>query len=66
MGKEILFFGDIDIEQEQNVYHHKSPIFFKYVDIEKILVTNKISLVKKTINNLLVTCIMITKLCHYI
>ena len=34
MGKEILMFGDIEIE---------NPIFLKDVDIQKVLVSNKIS-----------------------
>ena len=65
MGKEILTFDDIEIE-ENKFYHHKSPIFIKDVDIEKILVCNKIFSGKETINTLLVTCIMILKLSHYI
>ena len=65
MGKEILAFDVMEIE-ENKFYHHKSHIFIKDVDIEKILVCNKISSGKKTINTLLVTCIMILKLSHYI
>ena len=42
MGKEILMLGDIQIEKNK-FYHHKSPIFLQDVDIEKILVSNKIS-----------------------
>ena len=40
-GKEILTFGDIEIEKNK-FYHYKSPIFLKDVDIEKALVSNKI------------------------
>ena len=54
MGKEILTFGDIEIEKK-NFYCLKTPI----------LVSNKISLGEKTINTLLVTFIMIIKLSHY-
>ena len=50
MGKTILTFGDTDIEKNE-FYHHKFPIFKKNI---------------KTINTLLVTCIMIIKLSHYI
>ena len=57
--------GDIEIEKNK-FYHNKTTSFWKDVDIEKVLVSNKISLVKKNINTLLVTCIMIIKLCHYI
>ena len=42
MGKEISTFGDIKIERNK-FYRHKSPIFLKDVDIEKVLVYNKIS-----------------------
>ena len=68
MGKEILTFGNIDIE-ENKCYRYKSPIFiFKspIVDIEKVLVSNKISFGKKTISTLLVTCKVIIKLRYYI
>ena len=42
MGKEILTFGDIEIEK--NKFHrHKTPIFLKDVDIKKVLLSNKIS-----------------------
>ena len=65
MGTEILTFGDI--ETEKNFFYcHKSPIFLKDVDIEKVLVSYKIYSGEKTINTLLVTCIMIIKLSHYI
>ena len=42
MGKEILTFGDTEIKKIK-FYRHKSPIFLKDVDIEKVLVSNKIS-----------------------
>ena len=46
MSKEILAFEDIEIDR--NTFHcHESPVFLKDVDIEKVLVSNKISLVKK-------------------
>ena len=65
MGKEILTFGDVDIEKNQ-FYHYKSPIFLKNVDIEKVLDLKRFLLVKKAISTLLVTCIMKTKLSPYI
>ena len=46
MGKEIFRFVDIEIEKN-NFYRHESPIFLKDVDIEKVLVSNKISSGKK-------------------
>ena len=59
-------FGDIEIEKNK-FYYYKSPSFLKDVDIEKVLVSNNIYFDgKKTINTLLVTCIMIIKLNYYI
>ena len=46
MGKEILMFGDIEIEKS-NFYHHENPIFLEDVDIEKVLVSHKISFGEK-------------------
>ena len=42
MGKEILTFGDIEIEKNK-FYRHNAPIFSNDVDIEKVLVYSKIS-----------------------
>ena len=41
MGKAILIFGDIETEKNK-FYCHKTPIFLKDVDVEKVLVSNKI------------------------
>ena len=65
MGKEIPTFGDTEIEKNK-FYHHKSPIFLGDVDIEKVLVSNKISLGEISLSTLVVTCIMLIKLNHYI
>ena len=46
MGKEILTFGNTETEKSK-FCHHKTPVFLKDVDTEKVLVSNKISLVKK-------------------
>ena len=46
MGKEILTFGDIVVEKNK-FYRNKTPIFLKDVDIEKVLVSNKISVGEK-------------------
>ena len=35
MLKEILTFGDIEIERDK-FYNHKSPTFLEDVDIEKV------------------------------
>ena len=64
MGKYILTFGNINIEKN-DFYNHKTPILGGDLDIEKILVTNKISFGEiNYISTLLVTCIMIIKLSH--
>ena len=47
MGKEILTFRGIEIEKKV-FYGYKSPIFLKYVDIEKRLVPNKIYSAEKS------------------
>ena len=65
MSKEILKFVDIGTEKNK-FYHHKTPILLRDVDIEEVLVSNKIPLREKTINTLLVTCTIIIKLSHYI
>ena len=46
MGKDILTFGHIEIEKNK-FYCYKIPIFLKDVDIEKVLVSNKISFGEK-------------------
>ena len=46
MGKEILTLDNIEIEKDK-LYLHKTPIFKKNVDIEKVLVSNNISLGEK-------------------
>ena len=65
----MLKFEDAEINKNK-FYQHKTPIFpifLRDADIEKVLVSNKrFPLVKKTITTLLVTCIMIIKLSHYI
>ena len=60
MVKQILMFGDIEIQK--NKFYDKTPLFSQDVDIEKILVSNKISIGEKTINTLLVPCIIMIKL----
>ena len=52
MGKEILTFGDIEIEKNK-FYGDKIPIFLNNVDIEKALVSNKISFGDKNYNYLI-------------
>ena len=58
MCEKVLTFGDIDIEKI-NFINIKFPFCLEDVDIEKKLVSNKISSLEKTVNTLLITCIMI-------
>ena len=47
MSKEILTFGDIEIEKNK-FYRHKSLVPLRDVDTEKVLVSNKIYLGEKS------------------
>ena len=49
MGKEILTFGEIEIWRKK-FCGNESPVFKKDVDIEKVLVSNKMSSGKKIYN----------------
>ena len=42
MGKETLTFGDFEIENHK-LYLYESPIFLEDVDIDNMLVSDKIS-----------------------
>ena len=57
MGKKIFMLGDVGIEENK---------FWEDRDIKKVLVSKKISSGENAINTLLVTCIMMIKLSHYI
>ena len=46
MGKEILTPGDVETEKNK-FYRNKTPILLKDVDIQKVLVSNKISFSEK-------------------
>ena len=46
MDKEILTFSDIEFEKNK-FYRHKSRIFFKDVDNEEVLGSNKVSFAKE-------------------
>ena len=53
--------------KKKKFHRHKSTFLLKDVDIEKVLVSNKVSFGKtKYVSTLLVTCIIIIKLTHYI
>ena len=42
MGKEIIIFGDIELEKHK-FGRYKTPIFLEDVDIKRVLLSNKIS-----------------------
>ena len=64
MGKEISTFGNIEIEKNR-FYRHNTPILLEDVDIEIVIISNKISFgEKKTTMTVLVTCAIIIKLNH--
>ena len=44
--KIITTFGDIEIKK-QKFYQHNRPISIKNIDINKLVVSNKVSLIKK-------------------
>ena len=52
-GKEIITFCGIENEK-QKFQFYKSPMFFEDLDIENVLVSNKISSGKKAVNTLLI------------
>ena len=41
MGKEIITFGDIEIEKRK-FHHRKNLIFLEYVDIDNILISRMV------------------------
>ena len=51
--------------EKHNFYHYETQ-FLKDIDINNTLVFNMISFSKKAINTLLLICIIIKKLSHYI
>ena len=63
MGKEILTFEDIGIGKNK-FYRNKTPIFSGDVDIEKVLVSNKISFGEKNYKYFISYCTMAIKLNH--
>ena len=49
MGKKIITFGDIGMEK-QKFHQHIKPSSIKYIDINKVIVSNKASFCKKRFN----------------
>ena len=58
-------FGDIEIEKDK-FYDHRSSIFLKDADIEKVLVSSKISSDEKNYKYLIGYLYNDRKLSHYI
>ena len=54
MEKTIIKFGDIEVKKER-FHQHKRPVLLKYMDINEIVVSNKIFLVKEYLNVSLAT-----------
>ena len=54
MEKIFIKFGDIEVKK-QRFHQHKRPILLKYMDINEIVVSNKIFLVKEYLNISLAT-----------
>ena len=54
MEKIIIKFGDIEVKKER-FHQHKRPILLKYMNINEIVVSNKIFLVKEYLNVSLAT-----------
>ena len=46
MDKKVIKFGDTEIEKHE-FHQHKSPILRNNIDINKIVVSNKVSFGKK-------------------
>ena len=55
MGKEILTFADIEIKKNKNFYRYKKPVPLRDIDIENVLVSNKISFREKNYKYLHIT-----------
>ena len=65
MNKEIITFGDIEIEKRK-FHHRKNLILLEYVDIDSMLTSSLVFYgEKKNINILLVTKMMIIKLNNF-
>ena len=52
LKKTVITFGDIEIEK-QKFHQHKRPISIKNININKIVVSNKVSFGKKSFKHLI-------------
>ena len=62
MGKEIIMFGDIEIEKHK-FWQQKNAISLCDINIDRTVASNKAPLVKKVLKILLGTKMMMKKLC---
>ena len=65
MEKIIIKFSDAEIEK-QKYYQHKSPISIKNIDINKIVVSDKVSFGKKKVLNISLATEMLKNIDLYV
>ena len=65
MDQKIKTFVEFEIEKHK-LHRNKNLFLLEDVDTYNKLASNKISSGKKTVNTLLLTCMMIIKLSHYL
>ena len=56
--EKIIKFGDIEIQEAKKFHQHKETISIKNIDINKIVVSYKVSFIKKDLNTLLVAKVL--------
>ena len=61
MNKEILKLSDCDIEKRE-FHYSKYPIYIKCLDIDNIIISNKVSFGKKAMNILFVSKMIMREL----
>ena len=62
--EKIIKFGDIEIQEAKKFHQHKETISIKNIDINKIVVSYKVSFIKKDLNTLLAAKVL--KKDHYV
>lgn len=63
MNGDILIFRDIGTDKPK-LHYPKNPNWIENVNMDKILISDKFSLVKRVVKNLLITKMMIITLTH--
>ena len=61
MGKEIITFGNIDVEKHK-FHQHKSPISIYVVNIDRIVVSNKVLGYEDDSEKIMPFCILLPKM----